>query len=168
MPTEENLNSITGTVSDVIYQNEENGYTVLRLETQERGEVTVVGCMPDLAPGESLELQGTWGRHPTYGEQFKAGVVVRRLPVGEKAIFEFLSSGAVKGIGAATARRMLDRFGESTLEVLEKEPEKLSELPGISLKRAKTLGETYRKQIGMRRLREFLGEIGRASCRERV
>ena len=158
MPAEENLNSITGTVSDVIYQNEENGYTVLRLETQERGEITVVGCMPELAPGESLELQGAWGRHPTYGEQFKAGVVVRRLPQGEKAIFEFLSSGAVKGIGAATARRMLDRFGENALDVLEQAPEKLSELPGISLKRAKAMGEAYRRQIGMRRLLDFLGE----------
>lgn len=158
MPTGEDLNSITGTVSDVIYQNEENGYTVLRLETQERGEVTVVGCMPELAPGESLELQGTWGRHPTYGEQFKAGVVVRRLPVGEKAIFEFLASGAVKGIGAATARRMLDQFGEQALDVLEHTPERLSELPGISLKRAKAIGETYRQQMGMRRLLDFLGE----------
>ena len=158
MPTGEILNSITGTVSSVVYQNEENGYTVLRLETQERGEVTVVGCMPELAPGESLELQGTWGRHPTYGEQFKAGVVVRRLPQGEKAIFEFLASGAVKGIGAATARRMLDRFGEDALNVLEQTPEKLSELPGISLKRAKAMGETYRRQIGMRRLLDFLGE----------
>ena len=158
MPAGENLNSITGTVSDVIYQNEENGYTVLRLETRERGEITVVGCMPELAPGESLELQGTWGRHPTYGEQFKAGVVVRRLPEGEKAIFEFLASGAVKGIGAATARRMLDHFGESALDVLENAPERLSELPGISPKRAKTLGETYRRQIGMRRLLDFLGE----------
>lgn len=158
MPATENLNSITGTVSGIVYQNEENGYTVLRLETQERGEITVVGCMPELAPGESLELQGAWGRHPAYGEQFKADVVVRRLPQGEKAIFEFLASGAVKGIGAATARRMLDRFGENTLNVLEQTPEMLSELPGISLKRAKNIGETYRRQIGMRRLLDFLGE----------
>ena len=160
MPAAENLNSITGTVSGVVYQNEENGYTVLRLETEERGEVTVVGCMPELAPGESLELQGTWGRHPTYGEQFKADVVARRLPQGEKAIFEFLASGAVKGIGAATARRMLDRFGEAALDVLENSPERLSELPGISLKRARTMGEAYRRQIGMRRLLDFLGEHG--------
>ena len=158
MPATENLNSITGTVSGIVYQNEENGYTVLRLETQERGEITVVGCMPELAPGESLELQGAWGRHPAYGEQFKADVVVRRLPQGEKAIFEFLASGAVKGIGAATARRMLDRFGEDALNILEQTPEKLSELPGISLKRAKNIGETYRRQIGMRRLLDFLGE----------
>ena len=150
-------NCITGCVSSVVYQNEDNGYTVLRLDTEERGEITVVGCMPSVAPGETLELQGTWGRHPTYGEQFKAEVVSRHMPVGVKAVFEFLSSGAVKGIGAATARRMVDRFGEDALRVLEETPERLHELPGISLKRARAMGEAFRQQMGMRLLLDFLG-----------
>ena len=78
-------NQIAGTVSAVLFCNEENGYTVLRLDCAEKGEVTAVGCMPGVAPGEALELEGSWGRHPTYGEQFKAEVVTRRMPVGENA-----------------------------------------------------------------------------------
>ena len=157
METPEERCELTGTVSSVIYQNQETCYTVLRLETEERGEITVVGAMPDVAPGETLELQGSWGRHPSYGEQFKAEVVARRMPVGVKAVFEFLSSGAVRGIGAATARRMVDRFGAEALTVLEETPERLHELPGISLKRAMAMGEAFRQQLGMRRLLDFLG-----------
>ena len=153
-------NEIAGSVTAVLFRNEENGYTVLRLDTEERGEITVVGCMPGVAPGETLELQGSWGRHAAYGEQFKAEVVVRRMPVGVKAVFEFLSSGAVKGIGAATARRLVDKFGGEALTILEETPERLSELPGISPKRARTIGEAFRQQMGMRRLLDFLSGHG--------
>ena len=100
---------LDGTVSAVIYRNEENGYTILRLETTDEGEeVTVVGTMPGINPGEGLSVHGQWTRHSTYGEQFKAEIVERRMPVGEKALLEYLASGAIKGIGAATARRLLD------------------------------------------------------------
>ena len=90
-------NRIEGTVTAILFRNEENGYTVLRLDGGERGEITAVGSMPGVSPGETLELEGSWGRHPTYGEQFKAEVVAHRMPVGEKAVFEYLASGAVKG-----------------------------------------------------------------------
>ena len=79
------LNELTGSVSAVLFRNEENGYTVLRLETEERGEITAVGCMPGVNPGETLELQGTWTRHPSYGEQFKAETVAWQMPVTAKA-----------------------------------------------------------------------------------
>ena len=103
----ETLNCIEGSVAAVIYQNEENGYTVLRLEAGEGG-VTVVGTIPGAAPGEHLTIRGRWTRHASYGEQFQAETVERRMPAGEKAIFEYLASGAVRGIGAATARRMVE------------------------------------------------------------
>ena len=118
-------NHVEGTVSAVLFRNEENGYTVLKLDCDEAGEVTAVGCMPGTAPGEALELEGSWGRHPSYGEQFKAEVVVRRMPVGEKAVYEYLASGAVKGIRAGLARQIVDKFGADALAVIENEPEKL-------------------------------------------
>lgn len=152
------FNQVEGAVSSVLFRNEENGYTVLRLDCGERGEITAVGCMPGVAPGETLELEGSWGRHPTYGEQFKAESIVRRMPVGEKAVFEYLASGAVKGVRMGVARQIVDRFGADALAVIENEPERLAELRGITPKRARAIGEDFRKQMGMRRLAEFLSE----------
>ena len=149
---------IQGTVSAVVYQNEENGYTVLRLDVGDGAEVTVVGCMPGVAPGEGISVQGTWTRHTSYGEQFKAETVERRLPAGVKAIFDYLASGAVRGIGAATARRMVEEFGEDALTVLEEHPEQLTCIKGITRKKALEIGERFRLQMGMRRLLSFLGE----------
>ena len=149
---------IEGTVESVIYQNQENGYTVLRLDGGEGQALTVVGCMPGVAPGEGIAVEGTWTRHASYGEQFKADAVERRTPAGTKAIFDYLSSGAVKGIGAATARRMVEEFGEETLTVLEEHPERLTQIRGITRKKALAMGENFRLQMGMRRLLEFLGE----------
>ncbi len=155
------VNQIEGTVEAVIYQNEENGYTVLRLDAGEGG-VTVVGTIPDAAPGEHLALGGRWVRHTSYGEQFQAETVERRMPAGEKAIFEFLASGAVRGVGAATARRMVEEFGAETLTVLEETPELLTRIRGLTRKRALAMGEQFRLQMGMRRLMEFLSAHGLA------
>ena len=154
---EQTLNLIEGTVSSVVFQNEENGYTILRLEAGQ-GEVTAVGCMPGVAPGESLSIRGTWVRHPSYGEQFKAESVERRLPRGVKEVFHYLASGVVKGIGQTTARRMVEEFGEAALDVLEEEPEKLTVIKGISPKRAREMSRAFRQQMGMRRLLEFLSK----------
>ena len=155
---EAELTYIEGTVDAVIYQNQENGYTVLRLDAGEGRGLTVVGCLPGVAPGESISVQGTWMHHASYGEQFKAETVERRMPAGTKAIFDYLASGAVRGIGAATARRMVEEFGEEALTVLEEHPERLTQIKGITRKRALAMGEHFRQQMGMRRLLEFLGE----------
>ena len=160
MTQEEGQNRIEGTVEAVIYQNEDNGYTVLRVDAGEGGGLTVVGCMPGIAPGEEIAVTGQWMRHASYGEQFKAEVVERRMPAGEKAVYEYLASGAVKGIGAATARRMVEEFGADALHVLEEEPERLTRIRGITRKKALAMGEAFRLQMGMRRLLEFLGEHG--------
>ena len=154
---EADWNLVEGTVEAVIFQNRENGYTVLKLDTGESGGITVVGCLPGVAPGEGISVRGTWMRHASYGEQFKAETVERRMPAGEKAIYEYLASGAVRGIGAATARQMVERFGQEALTVLEEAPERLAEIRGITRKRALTMGEAFRLQMGMRRLLEFLG-----------
>ncbi|WP_454941193.1 helix-hairpin-helix domain-containing protein, partial [Evtepia sp.] len=152
---------LDGTVSSVIYRNEENGYTILRLEAPSQGEeVTVVGTMPGVSPGEGLSLHGQWTRHSTYGEQFKAEIVERRMPVGEKALVEYLSSGAVKGIGAATARRLVDTFGEEVLTIIEEDPQKLTQVRGISPRRAETIHQSLCQQLAMRRLLDFLSAHG--------
>ena len=151
------LELVEGTVASLIFQNEENGYTILRLE---RGgeELTLVGEMPGVSPGEYLSVQGRWVRHATYGAQFKAEIVERRLPQGMKEIYHYLASGAVKGVGKSTARRLVEEFGEDALRVMEEEPEKLTRLRGVSPKRARSISEAFRKQMGMRRLLEFLSE----------
>ena len=150
---------LEGTVSAVIYQNEENGYTILRLDCGEE-ETTVVGSMPGVSPGEYLSVRGRWTRHPTYGPQFKAEVVERRLPQGLKEIYHYLASGAVKGVGKATARLLVEEFGEDVFQVIEDDPEQLTRIRGISPKRARQIGDVFRQQMGMQRLAEFLGEHG--------
>ena len=152
---------LEGTVAAVIFRNEENGYTILRLESPDaEEEVTVVGTMPGITPGEGLSVHGHWTRHSTYGEQFKAEVVERRMPVGEKALLEYLSSGAVKGVGLSTARRLLDAFGEDVLTVIEEDPQRLTQIRGISPKRAQTIHQALCTQLSMRRLLDFLSAHG--------
>ena len=98
-----------GTVHSVIFQNAENGYTVLRLLTEEGEVVTVVGCIPCVAPGEHLTVTGTWEVHPQHGEQFAADEVERHMPTGETEILNYLASGVVRGIGPATAQKLVRR-----------------------------------------------------------
>ena len=139
------LELVEGTVASLIFQNEENGYTILRLE---RGgeELTLVGEMPGVSPGEYLSVQGRWVRHATYGAQFKAEIVERRLPQSLKEVFHYLASGAVKGVGKATARRLVEEFGEDALRVMEEEPEKLASIKGITPKRARQIrSEDYER-----------------------
>ena len=148
--------TLDGTILSTIFQNEENGYTVLRLVTGDGEIVTVVGCIPCAAPGEDLILTGSWMVHPQHGEQFKAEEVERHMPTTETEILSYLSSGVIKGVGPATAQRLVDRFGTDTFRVLEEEPERLASIKGITVKKAREIGEGFRYQTGMRRLLEFL------------
>ncbi len=151
-------NQITGTVTAVIFRNEENGYTVLRMDVGDLGEATVVGCMPGVTPGETLEADGRWMQHPSYGSQFKVETLHRCMPVGEKAVFEYLASRAIKGIGARTAKLIVDEFGKNALKVIEETPEKLTKIKGFTEKRAMAVHEAYLQQAGMRLLLDFLSE----------
>lgn len=151
-------NEITGNVAAIIFRNEENGYTVLRLETDDIGEVTLTGCMPGVTPGETLEASGRWMKHSAYGEQFKVEALRRHMPVGEKAVFEYLASRAIKGIGARTAKLIVDEFGSNALKVIEEEPERLTKIKGFTEKRAMAVHDAFLQQAGMRVLLDFLGE----------
>jgi len=158
MDERKNHNEISGTVAAVIFRNDENGYTVLRLDTEDAGEITVVGCMPGISPGETLEAEGKWMKHASYGEQFKVEVLHRRMPVGEKAVFEYLASRAIKGIGARTAKLIVDEFGARALQVIEQEPELLTRLKGFTSNKAQAVHDAFIQQAGMRLLLDFLGE----------
>jgi len=149
------LSYLQGTVSSVIYRNEENGYTVLRVSAGE-DEQTVVGCMPGIAPGEGLSVHGIWEQHSSYGRQLKAEIVERTLPAGEEAVYRYLASGVIRGVGAATARRLVDTFGADVLTIIEESPEQLTLVRGITQKRALAIGESLRLQVSMRRLLDFL------------
>ena len=159
---EARLEKIEGTVSSVIYINDENGYTVLRLDVDDGSQTTVVGCMPMAAPGESLTAWGSWVRHPSHGEQFKAEHTERAMPSGADAIFDYLSSRVIRGIGPATAALIVSKFGDDSLNVLRDHPEKLATLRGISQKKAEEISAAFRRQTGMRMLMEFLGGAGLA------
>lgn len=160
MEQENELLELSGTVNSVIYKNEENGYTVLRLRDGNGESVTVVGCFPYAAPGESMIISGVWMNHSVHGRQFKAEFAQRLLPTSAPAIYDYLAGGTVKGIGPATAALIVDRFGDKTLDVLESSPEKLAELRGISLSKAKQMSKDFRHQAGVRRIMEFVCSFG--------
>ena len=119
---ENELQSISGTVDAVIYQNEDNGYAVIRLVEEDGEEVTAVGTMPQICLGEELMLTGHWTTHASYGEQFLTEYFERRMPATVKGIADYLSSGIIKGIGPKLAKKIADRFGEETFAVMANEP----------------------------------------------
>ena len=149
--------TVEGSVDAVIFQNEENGYTVLLLRVDGEDEpITVVGCIPCAAAGEGMTVTGVWVNHPVHGPQLSAESVERRLPQEEEDIVSYLSSGILKGIGPATAQRLVERFGADTLRVLEEEPERLRTIKGITAKKAMELSEAFRALTGLRQVMEFL------------
>ena len=149
--------TIEGTVENVIFHNEENGYTVLQLTVEGEDEpVNVVGCIPCAAAGEGMTVTGTWSVHPVHGPQLTAESVERRMPRSEEDMIAYLSSGILKGVGPATAHRMVERFGTDTLLVIEQEPQRLRCIKGVSAQRAQELSAAFRALTGLRQLMEFL------------
>ena len=143
---EQELEKISGTVEDVTYHNEESGFTVLLVDV-DGDPVTVVGEVPEIAEGEEITATGSYKVHGTYGVQFRAELIERTLPATAGAIRKYLSSGAVKGLGPALAGRIVARFGDDTLTIIEKEPERLTEVRGISAEKARKIGEEYLRQL---------------------
>ena len=152
---EQELEILQGAVSAVVYQNYENGYAVLRLNLGGGQTVTVVGTIPLPAVGEKLMVTGKWSNHPSYGRQFEAEFLERLMPQTTMEILNYLSSRVIKGIGPRMAARIVERFGAETLAVMEREPERLAEVTGISREKARSIGEEFRLQVGMRQIMEF-------------
>lgn len=146
---------LEGTVEAVVFQNRDNGYTVLRVSGG-GDHFTAVGTMPEIGPGELVTLTGRWTTHPSFGEQFKADAVQVRLPTGPQAVYRYLASGVIRGIGEKMARRLVDRFGEETFQVLESDPDRLATMKGITPKKARAIQADFLEKAGMRSLLEFL------------
>ena len=122
---------IEGYVEHIIYRNEDNGYTVLNLSALDE-DVTCVGSFSSVNEGEYIEAEGEYSVHPSYGKQFRAENVHVTIPRDSVALERYLGSGAIKGVGAALASRILKRFGDDTLRILEEEPERLAEVKAVS------------------------------------
>jgi len=152
-------NMVEGTVNSIVFSNPENGYAVIKLDTLE-GSVTAAGIIPGIREGERLILSGAWMVHQQYGEQFKVSSFELLLPSSSDEIFRYLASGAIKNIGPAKARDIVDKFGSESLSIIENDPDKLSVIKGISLRSARKIGDGYRRQAGLRRLIDFLGQYG--------
>ena len=152
---EQELEILQGTIAGVVYQNYDNGYAVLRLRCGDGQTVTVVGTIPMPATGEGLMVTGKWSTHSSYGRQFEAEFLERVLPRTRVEILSYLSSRIIKGIGPRTAARIVERFGDQTLDIMEREPHRLAEVAGISAAKARAIGEEFRLRIGMRQLMEF-------------
>ncbi len=147
---------IAGTIVNVVFQNAENGYAVVRLSDDDGEVVTVVGCIPCAAAGEELLLTGRWEEHPRHGRQFSASEVERHLPTEETEILNYLASGVIRGVGPATAQRIVSSFGADAFYVLEHESERLAKLPGITARKAREIAAAFSEQTCIRRLMDFL------------
>lgn len=151
---------LSGIVGNIIYKNNDTGYTVLNLELP-KGEVCVVGIMPLVGEGEQIEVEGDYMMHQTYGSQFVVSSFTSRLPVEETTILRYLSSGIVKGIRAKTARLLLDKYGSETLEMLENYPERLaSEIKGMSIGRATKISDDMREMRGVKEILLYFQRFG--------
>lgn len=155
----EQLEILEGCVEDITFRNQETGFTVLELSSG-GALYTVVGSTTDLQVGETVKAIGNFVTHPTFGPQFKARLMERQMPATASAILKYLSSGAIKGIGPATARKLVEAFGSQTLEVLEKEPERLRCIKGFSAERIEKISEEVARIFGMRTVMLFLASYG--------
>ena len=151
--------TLTGLVAGIIYRNDENGYTVFEIESDE-GEITCVGHFPALREGETVRLTGRYTEHVSYGRQFKAEAYEVRIPEDRAGIERYLASGAIRGIGKTLAHRIVSRFGEDTMRILEEEPERLAEIKGISIRIAREIAMQVEEQSELREAILFLTEYG--------
>ncbi len=150
---------LSGTVEEIIFHNSDTGFTVLSLAVSDE-LVTVVGEVLDIQPGEDMEVTGAYTAHPTYGVQFKARLFQRKLPATAASIGKYLASGAIRGVGPVMAARLVDAFGDRTLDIMEKEPARMCEVKGISPKKSAAIAEEYRRIFGIRAVMAFLAAQG--------
>ena len=153
------MEKVEASVLGTIYRNDENGWTVLTAR-EGRREITIVGTLPELHPGEQAAFTGEWISHPTYGRQLKCSAVELQKPTTLLGIERYLGSGIIHGVGPSTAKAIVAHFGEDTLRVLSEHPEMLQEVPKMGKKRWKQIAEAYREQEGARTAMVFLQTYG--------
>src|ERR671923_964019 len=159
---ERQLAVVEGVLERITYANEENGYTVARVDTGRGGGdlLTVVGSLLGAQPGESLRMEGRWGSHPQYGKQFTVENYTTVLRATIQGIRRYLGSGLIKGIGPRMAERIVDHFGQATLEVIEQTPSRLVEVPGLGPKRTQMITAAWAEQQAIKEVMVFLQGVG--------
>ncbi|MDM9944275.1 ATP-dependent RecD-like DNA helicase [Clostridioides difficile] len=153
------MEKLEGMISEIVFKNEDNGYTIAHL-VNENDEIVVVGCMPTLAIGESIEVEGKWVNHKIYGTQFEVNSFMPVTPSSLEGIYVYLSSGMIHGIGEKMAKRIIDKFGVDTLEVIQNSPEKLQEVEGIGSKKVKQIVKSYEEDRKLRNIIIQLSPFG--------
>ncbi|MBL7162202.1 MAG: ATP-dependent RecD-like DNA helicase [Anaerolineales bacterium] len=162
------MDSLSGSVERITYYNSENGYSVVRLRPSKRnmpaanreGLITIIGNLPELSPGEHLTLRGHWTKHPKHGKQFSVEKCEQALPATVVGIRRYLGSGLIKGIGPRLAERIVDHFGDSTLEIIENQPKRLLEVPNIGPKRTHKIASAWQEQKQVKEIMLFLHSHG--------
>ena len=157
------MEEITGTLTQVFFYNEENGYTIAEMETEDQ-LITIVGGLPYAKPGTTYLLRGEFRIHPRYGEEFSFSHAEEAIPTTAVGIREFLASGTIKGIGAKTAAAIVNKFGDKTLEVIESDPDRLTEVDGIGRKKAVQIAESYSAHREFAEVALEFGELGLTSA----
>jgi exodeoxyribonuclease V alpha subunit len=153
------VTELQGQIERITYTNEENGFTIAKVKVRERRDlVTVVGNLAAPVPGEIIQMKGEWTRHPVYGEQFRIRQYETRVPASAYGIEKYLGSGLIKGIGPVMARRIVRKFGSTTLDVIERDIAKLAEVEGIGKKRVEMIEAAWKAQRGVREVMIFLHE----------
>lgn len=151
---------LEGQIIEVIYKNDVNSYTIAVLETENQEEMTIVGYLPFIDIGDSLKLYGKYVEHPDYGTQFKIDTFEKIMPKTLGALEKYLSGGIIKGIGPATAKKIVDTFGEETIAIFKYEPEKLASVKGISKTKAIEIAEEFNEKWEMWQIVGFLERFG--------
>ncbi len=149
--------TLRGAVERITYTNPENGYTIARFHADKQfGLITIVGALAEVHPGARLKIEGRWKTHPKYGEQFEIERYVEEMPATVEGIKRYLGSGLIKGIGPVMAKRIAEKFGPYTLEIIENDIERLAEVEGIGSKRVKMIAQTWEAQKQIKEIMLFL------------
>lgn len=150
---------LKGYVEDIVFRNAENGYSVIDISC-DGNLITAVGMLASVSVGEELTMKGQWANHPVFGSQFKVSEFERKMPKSAADMLRYLSAGTIKGIGPATAMKIVDAFGDETFDVLENNPERLATIKGISSEKAQSIGDEFKKQFAVREVMIFLEKYG--------
>ena len=159
---------LTGSIEHVIYANEENGFAICDLGTDTDDLVTITGILPYIGEGDLVTVYGRWVHNPKYGRQFKVEQSEKQLPADRASILRYLSSGAIKGIGPKTAKRIVDEFGDETFDVIEHHPDWLASIQGITSRRAREIAEDFKNKSGIRSAMMFFREYFGAAITVRI
>jgi len=154
---------IKGQVTEIIYRNDSNSYTIAGFEKEDEENITIVGYLPFIEEGDTLKLVGKMVVHQEYGEQFKIDTFEKIMPENSKALEKYLASGTIKGIGPATAKKIIDKFGEDSINVFKFEPLRLAEIKGISKDKAYEMGEEFNEKWELWQIVGFLEKFGVSS-----